>query len=133
MGRPDHSSVRGPLPPLTAFPRAFFVEACSRLACNARLHGCARSAPLRVREVLASRSTTTSPNNRVLCSFWAIICRQGVCLRVFLSYSSSLTPEPREASATVPAPPLWKPALVAVCSDLRYTWNAPKIYATQAS
>ena len=32
-----HPYVCGYLPPLTAFPRGFFAEACPRLACNHRL------------------------------------------------------------------------------------------------
>ena len=46
---------------------------------------------------------------------------------------SSLVPDPREAPATLPAPPLWGPAQAAVCSDLGNIWNAPETYATQAS
>ena len=60
-----HPYVCGYLPPLTAFPRGFFAEACPRLACNGRRGGFARSAPQRLREALMSRSTR-SPKNPAL-------------------------------------------------------------------
>ena len=52
---------------------------------------------------------------------------------VFLSCTSSLTPDPREASVTAPAPPLWGSVQAAVCSDLEHKGNAPKTYAIHAS
>ena len=40
---PNHSLVCGSLPPLTAFLRGFFAEACPRLARDGRRRGSARS------------------------------------------------------------------------------------------
>ena len=42
-GESDYFIFCGSLLPLTAFPRDFFAEACSRLACNGLLRGPARS------------------------------------------------------------------------------------------
>ena len=77
------SLVCGPLPPLTAFPRGFLADPCPRLAFYGRLRGSARSAPLRLRDSLTSRSTTRSTKSRALREFWRVVCRQGLRLRVF--------------------------------------------------
>ena len=76
--------------------------------------GSARSALWCPREALASKSAKESSKIPALSVFWAMVARQGVCIRMVLSGTSSPISDPWGGSSTRPASPWWGPARVVV-------------------
>ena len=92
--------------------------------CDRRRQGSAPSAPKRLHEFSTLESSTRSPKNPGPVNPRGLAT--GISFLHFVSFTSSLTPDPQKASATLPGPRWWGPAQAAVRPALGYNWNASK-------